>query len=104
MVLAMTVGAYGYYHQKLADMVGRGELDVSVLELFVSLYDLFDYREMLGGNSDYCLCCYVGRYPNLPELGLVYIMKPLAGRVVVDFDLLFGAMGVRLVSNINFFA
>jgi hypothetical protein len=94
LMLAMSVDTFNEYESRLLRLVDEGVFDIPTIRIFINNYTKLTYEDMLAGNTDFCACCYAERYPALPELGEVYMLKPVSNRQINDLLMLYAAMEV----------
>jgi hypothetical protein len=94
LMLAMSVDTFDHYHAELQLLVDAEVLDIPQMRIFVNNYTLLTYQDMLDGITDFCPIIYRERYPALPEMGQVYMLKPISNRTTNDLLMLYGLLEI----------
>ncbi len=77
---SLTKETYEKYDARLNEMMDAGEITRLVYRDFVNNYTKIVYNKL----SDLEKASYTETYPNLPELGTIYIVKPLKVNNVIE--------------------
>jgi len=70
------------YVARLQEFVDQGIIDIPTMRIFVNNHTRLSYQMMLDGLTDFDPVEYRIRYPALPYLGYVYMLKPVSQRLI----------------------
>lgn len=89
---AFTGETYEYYDQIMNDMVSRKELSIIEYRSFVNNYTKVAYEELSASER----AEYLEKFPKLPELGTIYIIKPnLTNRKMNELLEMYTKLGIN---------
>jgi len=94
LMLGMSQERFYRYVERLQALVDAGEIDIPTMRVFVNNHTLLSYQMMRDGLTQFDADEYRLRYPALPELGYVYMLKPVAPRLYNQILVLYGMIGI----------